>query len=277
MCQQTHSTTMRLLIFITGLSLMISCGQPRKTDSPQDAAHQLTTDDSRLPPPNSRPLAPATMGEINTPPGYKRISISPGSFAEWLRKIPLKKDKQVYLYNGVLKPNQNAQFAVVDISVGKKDLQQCADVVMRLRAEFLFANKRFTEIAFMDYSGKWYKWEGIEDRQQFDQYLQQVFGWCGSASLEKQLKPVDNFQFIKPGDVLIQGGFPGHAMIVADIAVNEKGDKVYMLIQGYQPAQDIHIVNNPTNNKLSPWYDVNSHGSIVTPEWVFEKNHLRSW
>jgi len=189
----------------------------------------------------------------------------------------LKKDDHVYLYDGSLKKRQWVQFAVLDISVGKKDLQQCADAVMRLRSEFLYENKRFQEIAFMDYSGKWYKWEEAENRQRFDQYLQQVFGWCGSASLEKQLKAVDNFQSIKTGDVLIKGGFPGHAMMVADIAVNEKSEKIFMLVQGYQPAQDIHIVNNPTNNKLSPWYDANSPGAIITPEWTFEKNYLRSW
>ena len=42
--------------------------------------------------------------------------------------------------------------------------------------------------SFMDYSGKWYNWLGGANRPWFDNYLQTVFGWCGSASLEKQFE-----------------------------------------------------------------------------------------
>lgn len=35
------------------------------------------------------------------------------------------------LYNGSQKPNQSVHYAVFDIDVGKEDLQQCADAVMR--------------------------------------------------------------------------------------------------------------------------------------------------
>ena len=33
-----------------------------------------------------------------------------------------------------------------------------------------------------------------------------------------------------------------------------------MLAQSYQPAQDIHIVVNPLNEKMSPWYEVTDPG-----------------
>ena len=55
---------------------------------------------------------------------------------------PAQKNKTVYLFDGSIKKHQSAQFAVVDISVVKKVLQQCADPVMRLRAEYLFAQKK---------------------------------------------------------------------------------------------------------------------------------------
>ena len=218
-----------------------------------------------------------TIGEIKPPAGYTRLIANPGSFGAWLRMVPLKKNKAVYLFNGQLKPNQAAQFAVIDIPTGNKDLQQCADAVMRLRAEYLFAEKKYTDIAFMDYNGKWYKWPGGDKRPAFDNYLQNVFGWCGSASLEKQLKPVSNFNNIALGDVLVQGGFPGHAMTVVDMAVNKDGKKVFMLAQGYQPAQDMHVVVNPMDEKLSPWYEIGNEEQIITPEWQFKKSHLRKW
>jgi hypothetical protein len=232
---------------------------------------------TEVPEANPGPLFHSTIGAIPAPPGYTRTPAGAGSFAAWLRTVPLKKDKTVYLWNGSLKRNQSAHFAVLDISVGKKDLQQCADAVMRLRAEYLFAVKRFTDIAFMDYSGKWYNWRGGANKSGFDNYLQTVFGWCGSASLEKQLKPVTDFNTIKAGDVLVKGGFPGHAMTVVDLAENNKGNKVYMLVQGYQPAQDMHVVVNTIDDKLSPWYEVTNEEDIITPEWRFKKINLKTW
>jgi hypothetical protein len=215
--------------------------------------------------------------EIPVPLGFKRVKQDSGSFGNWLRMLPLKKDKTVYLYNGEKKRNQSAQFAVVDMPRGNKDLQQCADVMMRLRAEYLFAQKQYNDIRFTDYAGKIYQWKGNDNRKQFEQYLENVFGWCGSASLEKQLIPITDIHNLQSGDVLIKGGFPGHAMMVTDVAINDKGEKVFLLLQGYQPAQDMHVVVNPMNSALSPWYKFTDANEIQTPEWIFYKNQLRRW
>jgi hypothetical protein len=217
------------------------------------------------------------ISDVVPPPGYKRIHQNKNSFGEWLRNISLKKDRRVHLYDGSLKRNQRAQFAVLDISVGKKDLQQCADAVMRLRADYLFDQKKYSLIEFSDNAGKAYKWTGEANHPGFERYLENVFGMCGSASLEKQLKPVASLQELQPGDVFIKGGFPGHAMIVIDAAINDKGNKIFMLAQSYMPAQDIHIVKNPMNDDLSPWYEVNDAKDIITPEWTFSNDQLRRW
>ncbi len=91
----------------------------------------------------------AKIAHIPLPLGYEREPSEEKSFAAWLLQLPLKKSNTVYLYDGTEKQNQTAQFAVLNISVGKKNLQQCADAVMRLRAEYLFDNKRFGEINFI--------------------------------------------------------------------------------------------------------------------------------
>src|SRR5689334_13565037 len=83
--------------------------------------------------------------EIPVPDHFERMPDS--GFGQWLRQMPLKTDKTVYLYNGEKKQNQSAQFAVLDVSVGKNDLQQCADAVMRLRAEYLRFTNRHNMIA----------------------------------------------------------------------------------------------------------------------------------
>ena len=71
-----------------------------------------------------------------------------------------------------------------------------------------------------------------------------------------------------PGDVLIQGGYPGHALLVLDVA--EAAGKSYLLLgQSYMPAQQFHVVNNLLDPKLSPWFDGTALdlGGVQTPEW----------
>ena len=183
----------------------------------------------------------------------------------------------MYLYNGIPKPNQTAQYAVIDLPVGNKNLQQCADVVMRLRAEYLFSAGKYDSILFRDYEGREYAWKGGGDRSGFGSYLETVFGWCGSASLEKQLEKRASLRDMQPGDVWIHGGFPGHAMLVADMAVSEKGEKLFLLVQGYQPAQDMHVVVNPSDPDLGPWYHADGERPLSTPEWRFAAGELRRW
>jgi len=189
----------------------------------------------------------------------------------------LKKQTTVYLYNGQPKLNQTAQYALLDISTGNKDLQQCADAVMRIRAEYLFKEEQFERIIFWDNENTPYRFSIPYSRERFDKYLSKVFGMCGSASLSKQLNPVHDFSSIQPGDVIIRGGFPGHAVIVMDIAVNKLGKKIYLLAQSYMPAQDIHVLINPKNSDLTPWYEVNDEDIIQTPEYTFTRNELKRW
>lgn len=219
---------------------------------------------------------PANIWAIPLPAGYQRIAALPGSFTEWLRKLELKNDSTVYLYNGSVKANQSAQFAVLDISVGNKDLQQCADAVMRLRAEYLFSTGAYNEVRFIDNEGGIYQFDAPYTKERLLKYLEKVFGMCGSASLSKQLKSI-LMKDMQPGDVLIKGGFPGHAVIVADMAENDKGEKIYLLAQSYMPAQDIHILKNPANENFSPWYQLNNDTDIITPEYFFTNNQLKSW
>jgi hypothetical protein len=258
-----------LSIPLAFLLLLNSCFQPK---TPEIAPSIAITK------PKPRYDNPYThIQSIPLPAGYTRLPVEKNSFPAWLRQVPLKQNKAVYTYNGQLKLNQQAQFAVLDISVGNKDLQQCADAVMRLRAEYLYSLKQYGKIDFIDNENKHYKFTGAANREAFDKYLQKVFAYCGSLSLSRQLITVPDFKNIQPGDVLIKGGSPGHAMMVMDVAVNDKGNKIYLLSQSYMPAQDIHLVINPVNNSLNPWYEVNGQEMIETPEWTFKTNQLKRW
>ncbi|MBX7219191.1 MAG: DUF4846 domain-containing protein [Blastocatellia bacterium] len=89
--------------------------------------------------------------DTRTPPpdGFIRENALPASFAAWLRNLPLKQGRPpVKLFNGQDKRNQTAHAAVFDIDVGDMDLQQCADAVMRLRAEYLYSRGLATGNSF---------------------------------------------------------------------------------------------------------------------------------
>jgi hypothetical protein len=242
-----------------------------------------------------------SIGDIPLPKGYTRVPAAPGSFGAWLRKVALKTDKTVYLYNGEPKRNQEAQFAVLDIAVGKKDLQQCADAVMRLYAEYQFTNARYGQIVFsatdgsmMDYNS-WMQGYRFSERNNrlvkqqsaaassghtcLDRYLENVFAWAGTLSLSHDLKAVTDIRAIEPGNVFIKGGSPGHAVIVADVAVNTAtGDKLFLLAQSYMPAQDIHLLVNPGYpNAAAPWYSADIDKYLYTPEWTFTKDQLKKF
>lgn len=214
------------------------------------------------------------IGSIPLPEGYVRMKVEKNSFGDWLRKLGLKKSKTVYLYNGMPKEDQSAQFAVIDISTGNKDLQQCADAVMRLKAEYLFGQKRFSEMIFFDNNGHAYRFLEPFNRKHFDQYLENVYAHCGSLSLQKQLHELTNQQ-PAIGDVLIQGGSPGHAMQVIDMAESKEGKKIFLLAQGFMPAQDLYVVINPAH-RSNPWYELNNR-EIVTPGWIFSPGKIKRW
>jgi len=215
----------------------------------------------------------------------------------YYRKLALKpKGSKVHLHNGTLKNNQTVHYAVLDIDVGPSDLQQCADAVIRLRAEYLFAKQQHHKIHFNFTSGDqcaWNKWKTgwrpqIKDNKvswiqsqsaddsytNFRKYLNTVFMYAGSASLSKEMLTIE-LEKMQIGDVFIQGGFPGHAVIVLDMAKNNNGEKIYLLAQSYMPAQDIHVLININDKNLSPWYALNNAEKIITPEWTFSKNDLK--
>jgi hypothetical protein len=234
---------------------------------------------------------------FNLPNGFLRVQTKPNSFESYLRNFKLKPDgSKVHLYNGQLKNRQDVHAAILDIDVGKKDLQQCADATMRLRASFLYEQKKYNEIHFKFTNGfevayskwrqgyrlkiignnvSWYKTDKESTSyKSFRIYMQYIFMYAGTLSLEKELKKVD-IENMKIGDIFIQGGSPGHAIIVVDMAIKNNNEKLFLLAQSYIPAQEIHILKNFNNTTISPWYSLKDVDILKTPEWNFKKENLK--
>ncbi len=235
------------------------------------------------------------------PPGFVRVPAAAGSFGAWLRRLPLKPaGTPVFLHTGALKGRQDVHAAVVDIDTGTRDLQQCADAVMRLYAEWQFARGDARHISFDD-TGEgrpmpFSRWAAGErpraagrglawitgaspdaGHASFRRYMDTVFAWAGTHSLERQLEPVADGR-VEIGDVVIKGGFPGHAVVVADVAAHPStGERRFLLIQSYMPAQDMHVLVGAGGPESSPWYKIEAGKPLVTPEWTFPPGSLKRW
>lgn len=237
------------------------------------------------------PVLGRSLEEAFPPPdSFYRTAAFADSFALWLRNLPLKcQGASVKLWNGKFKRRQNAHAAVVDFPILR--FQQCADGAIRLYAEYLWETGKKDAIRFKFTSGDecaWSQWregsrpkvsgnrvewvksaEADSSRQNFDQYLVKVFEYAGTASLSRDLTPVSPAD-LRPGDVIVQGGHPGHAVMVLDTAGSLSGEIRFLLGQSYMPAQDIHVLKNPADPD-SPWYALPEGEVLVTPEWTFTR------
>ncbi len=239
----------------------------------------------------------ATVTErILVPDGFERVALAEGSFGEYLKNLPLKPHgSQVTYYNGDIKP-VDVHAAVLDIDVGSRDLQQCADSVIRLRAEYLYSKGQYDRIHFnftngfrADYTkwsqgyrinvtgndAKWVKQgSSSTDYFGFRKYLDMVFSYAGTLSLSKEMRNI-KVEEMQPGDVFLKGASPGHCVIVLDAAKNEEtGEMRFIIAQGYMPAQEMHILKNPNNAQGNPWYSTDFGEQLITPEWIFTKDQL---
>jgi len=98
--------------------------------------------------------ADTVLTRFKTPEGYTQLKVPTGSFAEYLQGLPLKPvGTHTQTYKGAIAATDVFTAAVVDMSVGYEDLQQCANAVMRLRGEYLYHQKRYAEIVFHFESG----------------------------------------------------------------------------------------------------------------------------
>ncbi len=231
------------------------------------------------------------------PAGFERLPADSTSFVAFLRQLPLYPDGHaVHLFDGHLKNRQDVHCAVLNLDVGKSDLQQCADAIIRLRADYLYRQRRYEDIHFNFTNGfraeyaRWRRGARIlvngnraswipgnipsERYADFRKFLDRVFMYAGTASLARELV-VTNPEALQPGYVWIQGGHPGHAVIVLDVVENPgTSERRFLLAQSYMPAQDIHVLRNPAGD--SPWYAVPGAGErLETPEWTFDRDELR--
>lgn len=243
---------------------------------------------------------------ILVPDGYTRVEAPKGSFTEFIRKYEMKPDKsKVLLYDGSEKDYQGVHVAVFKLPIEKYDLQQCADSIMRMYAEYYWHTKQYNKISFHFVSGfnatysKWIQGYNIKvgssvtwvrdsscnsSYESFKKYMRIVFNYASTLSMDKESTQI-NIKDIQVGDIFIKGGSPGHVVMIVDVAVNEQGKKAFLLAQGYMPAQEFHVLKNAKYVGIGAkedslgntmWYfEEDVTYPFNTPEYIFEQGSLK--
>lgn len=228
----------------------------------------------------SNPWDASTIGDIPAPLGYTRVDAPKGSYAHYLRSLPLRaRGSKVHLYSGGESYFQFLSAGVIDQDILSND-EQCADVTMRLRAEYLWQQGRYGEICFRNVNGQNMRYSGGRSRKAFERYMRSVYGLCSTYSVYHETKPRPISQ-IQPGDVLV---FPapswatyGHAVIVVDVARNSSGRIAVMCVEGSTPALEKHIIRN-FNLLRNPWFILDEDDeSIWISAFHFNKEELRHY
>lgn len=221
-----------------------------------------------------------TIGDIPAPRGYTRVEAEDGSYAAYLRSLPLKKrGAKVQLYTGGEANYQILSTGVIDMTL-LSNSEQCADVTMRLRAEYLWKKGRYGEICFRNVNGKNMRYTGGSSRKAFEKYMREVFGVCSTFSEYRETTP-RSIKDVQPGDVLVYPARPGHryghAVIVTDVARNGSGKIAIMCAEGNTPARDMHVVRN-LNPFQNPWFFINENDKTIKLSYYhFRKSELRHY
>ncbi|HEY1099299.1 MAG TPA: DUF4846 domain-containing protein [Myxococcota bacterium] len=237
-------------------------------------------------PPASSPMTTeALSSRFPPPPGFVPVVVDDDSFGAWLRQRRLAPiDTPVRRFDGAVVQASWAKHVVVGIDVGTKDLQQCADSAIRLYAEYRRARGTLATTTFhatsgdpMPYAryaageraraeGRGLVWRRgadsvtstssavVADRV-FSTWLDDVFMYAGSLSIARDTVPAG--PRLRPGDLLVIGGSPGHVLVVMDVAERDDGEQRLLLGQGYMPAQSFHVLG---------WYAADGDG-VRVPSW----------
>ena len=216
------------------------------------------------------------------PEGFARVPAEEGSFGEYLRTLPLKPDGDViYLFDGTIKPDDQFE-AVLKLEIGPRDFMRNTNLLIRLRAEYLYQAGLPDDIEFHFLSGfvfPFAKWAGgdrisvsgnkvdwsapaaapDDGPDALKNYLNTLFIYTNATSIKQDLLQAVR---VEMGHVFVGAG----GAVIADMAEDEDGRTAVLLVRGGDPEQEGYVVTNPGDADNSPWFIVPENGILQTPE-----------
>lgn len=231
------------------------------------------------------------------PEGYTRVPVEDGSFGEYLREYPLLPDEvRLPVFDGTTMSSNNAA-AIFDISVGDEGYQQCADSIIRLYSDYFYENGQYDKISFQFSNGdvcdyeRWRRGKRMfvlgnisceipaalpdDSEQQYRNYLKEVMRYAGTLSLQKESEVISPDE-LRIGDIICNDA---HVVIIVDEAVNENGEKCYLIGQSFIPAVCFHIVTDVNGTEVTPWFTQEQleKESFGIGAYTFRKTDIRRW
>lgn len=236
------------------------------------------------------PEADILKDRLLLPKNYTRKETSANSWQNFLQNLKLEPYHHPILkYDKTPIQDQSHHVGILTYDVGNQDLQQCADALIRLRAEYLFGQKRYQDIGFNFTSGDYFSWSKYADGfspivngnqvkfvknsteinlnsySEFRKYLDIIYKYAGTISLSAELKDSQSKTEFDIGDLILTPGSPGHVVMVVD-KISDGNQKLYALVEGYTPAQSIHILSQNDN----PWFNIKPSAELATPRYYFK-------
>jgi len=221
----------------------------------------------------------STIEEISLPSkDFYRVDIIKNSFADFLRKRPLKKPgSDVINYRGgVFKSGADTSVAfVVDMDVAGRRLEQCMDILVRLYAEHLWGKEQIRNFNLPLPGGhrlEWKKWKmgfrpvfkGINvswirlsqpdsSHQSYRAFLNTVYGESHTQQFYHAYHAIERRE-VQIGDIIIKKGTKGHAIMIVDLVKNKRGQMMALIGNGDTPACQFFLLNYKTG---IPWIPLN--------------------
>lgn len=205
---------------------------------------------------------PESLGDIPLPEGFVREETGRKSFTAYLRALPLDGSAEVsYFEGGVDKEVNDYSYRVVALPI-LSEYEQCADVCIHLRTDYLHRSRQFRKIHFEDTLHNVMRYHWGARKKKVRTYLRRVYGVANTESLMNEMAQ-RKLEDIRPGDVFVYdadsrpGSKYGHAMMVGDVAKDPStGETLILIIQGSTPACDIHVIVNQEEKSISPWFRI---------------------
>ena len=240
----------------------------------------LSLADSPEPPEHWGDRATVPLREAFPPPeGFERQPQD--LYGAWLGGLPVRPPEVPVRTHDGREVGHHAR--VIALPVVRGDLQQCADSAIRLRAEFLLQTGQPVsyhatsgdEISYQRWMtgqrpsarGSSLTWTAGGDGS-WEGYLRAVFMYAGTASLEAY--ETVRVEQPRAGDVLVEGGFPGHVED-HDGGARRREETRILIGEGFMPAQDFHVELGPDAGWW-PW-----DPGLALPHWPLGPEHLRRW
>ncbi len=249
--------------------------------------------------PKQRRLYHPLAERLATPPGFSRIAVPKGSFAEWLRHMPvLAEGSPVKTARGriVLAGDHPNLAAVIVLQPHRRGLLNSANMMIRLKAEHAWSAGDVERLGFHFTSGQTLRWRswtrglrplrdaaGVrfirteaagDGREQFCRYLETLFGHTSNTSLLDDTRPAMD-RTLAVGDIFLRPGRDGHAVMILDVATDSRGGVRVLLGQGGSPVRTFHVLRSDGG---SAWFPISrSQGLVLAGEAEFTMNDLRHW